>query len=288
MAQASDDHRLLSVLTKAEGFLGTRGCATPRLDAQVLLAHVLGCERVRLYVDHDKPLGPEELDAYRGLIRRRAQREPVAYLVGEKEFWSLTLKVDRRVLIPRPDTEAVLEEARALWPAGGPAAFADLGTGSGCLACGLASLFPAARGVATDRSAEALAVAAENLARLGFAGRVETRLGDLLAPLTGERLDLVVSNPPYVPSAELATLEPEIRLFEPRLALDGGADGLSLVRALVQAAPEHLAPGGWLLLEVGDGAAETVAGLCAGVGLGEIHSRRDLAGLVRVVAARRA
>ncbi|HSA23268.1 MAG TPA: peptide chain release factor N(5)-glutamine methyltransferase, partial [Myxococcota bacterium] len=225
-------------------------------DAQVLLAHVLGCDRVRLYVDHDKPLGPVELGRYRELIRRRAQREPVAYLIGEKEFWSLTLKVDRRVLVPRPDTETVLEEARALWPAGGPATFADVGTGSGCLACALASMFPAARGVATDRSADALALAAENLARLGFAERVETRLGDLLAPLAGGRQELLVSNPPYVRSAEIAALEPEIRLFEPRLALDGGADGLSLVRALVQAAPEHLVPGGWLVLEVGDGAAE--------------------------------
>jgi release factor glutamine methyltransferase len=278
--------RLLDVLKRAEAYLATHGVASPRLDAQLLMAHALGCDRVRLYLDHDKPLGPGELDAYRELVRRRARREPVAYLIGQKEFWSLALMVDGRVLIPRPDTETLLEELQARGPALCARRFADVGTGSGCLACGLAALLPEATGLATDRSAEALEVARANLARLGFGARVEARQGHLLEPLGDERFDLVVANLPYVPSGELGGLPPEVRAYEPHLALDGGADGLGLVRELLAGVAARLEPLGLVLLEVGAGQAGQVAAACGAAGLGEVRVRRDLAGIERCVIAR--
>ncbi|MBN2493573.1 MAG: peptide chain release factor N(5)-glutamine methyltransferase [Deltaproteobacteria bacterium] len=278
---------LLDVLRKAEGFLCEKlelDRAAARLDAQVLLAAVLGCDRVRLYMDFDRPLSEGELDRYRELVRRRAGHEPVAYLVGEREFWSLPIRVDRRVLIPRPDTETLVEWAVDLFRDRALECFADVGTGSGCLACALAQQFPGARGTAVDRDADACSLAAENLARLGFDGRVDVRCGDLLQPVEG-RADLLVANLPYIPSGELASLPADVRGHEPLGALDGGPDGLATLRRMVSSACAHLRPGGWLLLEVGAGQAEAVARLCRQAGLGAVETRRDLAGLARVVGA---
>ncbi len=277
---------LIEVLLRAEGYLRDKGCPAPRLDAQLLLAHVLECDRVRLYVDHAKPLSGSELIAFRKLLLRRGGREPVAYLVGVREFWSMPFRVDRRVLIPRPDSETLVEEIVELFADRPPGSFADIGTGSGCLAGALARSFPGASGVATDSDPGALVVAAGNIRALGLQQRVEVRRGHLVEPLDGRAFDLVCANLPYVPTDQLQRLDPDIRLFEPLGALDGGGDGLSLVHQLVRAAPGCLAPGGWLALEVGDGQARTIAGLCRQAGLQRVHTRRDLSGTVRVVAAK--
>lgn len=278
---------VLDVLGRAEGFLRDRGSASPRLDAQMLLAHVLACDRVRLYMDYAKPLKDDERAAYREAVRRRANGEPVAYLVGEREFWSLPFAVDGRVLIPRPDSETLIEQAQSLFEHAAPTNFADVGTGSGCLAAALASAFPDALGLAIDACPEALQVAGENLAKLGFAGRVELRQGHLLEPLTGERVDLICANLPYIPSADIQGLPEDVRDHEPRRALDGGPDGLDLIRELVLSAPGALKESGCLLLEVGQGQAKVVADLCRQAGFGQVGTRADLGGIARVVSAQR-
>jgi release factor glutamine methyltransferase len=274
---------VLEVLNKADEFLAQNGCPAARLDAQVLLAHVLKTERVQLYVDHSRPLDEEELSAYRRLVARRAKREPVAYLTGEKEFWSLSFRVDPRVLIPRPDTETVLEAVGEL-PA--PETFADVGTGSGCLLCALAGMFPEARGVGVDADEQALQVAQDNADHLGLSDRVELRRGNLLEPLAGERFDLVCANLPYIPSGDLQSLPPDIRLYEPLGALDGGPDGLESIRTLLGQLP-RLKDCGALVLEVGAGQAPAVADLCAAAGFGQVYARRDLAKIERVIVAKR-
>jgi len=247
------------------------GIATARLDAEVLLALVLGCARIDLYASAlDRPLDAGERDRFRELVRRRLEHEPVAYISGTREFWSLALRVDRRVLIPRPETETLVEQALARLPADRPAVVCDVGTGSGAIALALLSERPRLRAVATDLSAGALAVAAANAAALRdaaaapLAARLDLRAGDLFAVLRdGERFDLIVSNPPYVPAGELPALMPDVRDHEPPLALDGGADGLDVVRRLVAGAAAHLAPGGALLVEIGAGQRAAAAALAA-------------------------
>ena len=270
---------VLEVLNKADEYLAQKGCPAARLDAQVLLAHVLRTERVQLYIDYARPLCEEEISAYRRLVSRRAKHEPVAYLVGEKEFWSLPIKVDPRVLIPRPDTETVLEAAGEL-PA--PRVFADVGTGSGCLLCALAGMFPDARGVGVDSDEQALQVAQGNVDRLGLSARVELLRGNLLEPLQEQAVDLICANLPYIPTRTLQ----ELPLYgrEPSLALDGGVDGLEVVRRLLKITPEWLAPNGMIMLEI-----EATQGLSA-VSLAydmfdsaEIHLHQDLAGHDRLV-----
>ncbi len=264
-----------------------QGCPTPRLDAQVLLAHVLKTERVQLYVDYQRPLNEEELSLYRQLVSRRGRHEPVAYLVGQKEFWSLSIRVDSRVLIPRPDTETVLEAVGELYAGGeGPRAIADVGTGSGCLLCALAGMFPDARGVGVDSDDPALLVARDNLERHGLASRVELRRGNLLEPLSGRHFDLVCANLPYIPTADLESLPPDVRLYEPLAALDGGPDGLESIRTLLGQLP-RLSGCGALVLEVGAGQAPAVTGLCARAGFSQAYTRCDLAGTERVIVAKR-
>ena len=261
---------------------------SPRLAAQILLAHALGIDRVQLYVQHDKPLGPEELGRYRDLVRRRLAGEPVAYLTGRQEFWSLPLAVDPRVLVPRRDTETLVEVVLDRVDRGAPLAIADIGTGSGAVALALARELPQARVVATDRSAEALAVAGENALRLGMAERIELRDGDLFAALGAEeRFDVVASNPPYVASGEIARLAPEVRR-EPSAALDGGADGLDLLRRLAAGAASHLAlPGGLLALEHGFDQGPAVRGFIDATGaFAPAETRADMAGQPRVTWAR--
>jgi len=265
------------------------GFDSARLEAQVLIAHALHSTRIGLYTMFDRPLSAEELAGIRELIRRRLDGEPTAYLVGEQEFWSLPFRVDRRVLIPRRDTETLVEvvlaeigdRARAL-------RIVDLATGSGALAVALARELPAAQVVATDLSTDALAVAADNAARNQVAERVELRHGDLLAALgAGERFDVMVSNPPYVRSADIALLAAEVHR-EPLAALDGGVDGLDLLRRLVGGAAGHLADHGLLAVEHGHDQAAAVAGLFAASGeLETARLRADLAGRPRVSYARR-
>ncbi len=265
-----------------QGYFARAGLDAPRLTAELLLARALGCDRVRLYLDFDKPIGPAELAAFRELVRRRAEGEPTAWLTGRKEFLRHSFRCDARALVPRPETELVAEAAIAALPEGGR--LLDLCTGTGCIAVSAALARPGAEVVATDLSPEALALAAENAAALG--ARVELLQGDLFAPLpAGARFDVLVANPPYVPAGELPGLSREVRR-EPRLALDGGPDGLALLRRIVAGAAAWLAPGGRLCLEMHESHAGPLADLCRGAGLADPVVRRDLAGLPRWVEAR--
>ncbi len=274
----------LRVLEWTARRFGERGLPSARLDAEVLLAHVLKTNRVGLYTAFDKPLAADELAAYRELVKRRLGGEPVAYLVGEQEFWSLPLRVDARVLVPRRDTETLVEVGLRRIRSGACRRIADVATGSGAVALALAVECPEAIVIATDTSAGALEVAAENVARHQLGGRVSLRRGDLLAPLAGEEpFDLIASNPPYVVRGELDGLPREVKR-EPREALDGGADGLDLIRRLVVGAPALLAAGGMLAIEHGFDQGERVRALFEAAGFGDVRTAKDLAGHDRVTS----
>jgi release factor glutamine methyltransferase len=276
---------VLDVIRWTAARFSERGLATPRLDAELIVAHVLALPRVQLYVQFDRPLSATELPDIRALIKRRQAGESVAYLVGKKEFWGFELAVDARVLVPRPDTETLVEEARERLEGLEAPRVADVGTGSGALAVTLAKLRPDAVVFASDVSAAALEVARGNAERLGAA--VTFVEGDLAAPLAEHApFALIVANLPYIPSAALAALPPEVRV-EPMLALDGGDDGLHLVRRLVEAAPALLASGGMLALEIGAGQAQATAALLTAAGFIDVRARPDLAGIERVVAGRK-
>lgn len=274
----------LDLIGWTQGHFARAGVDAPRLTAEVLLAHALRCDRVRLYLDFDKPLGEAELARYRDLVRARAAGTPTAHLVGAREFYGRAFRVDPTVLVPRPETELLVELAL---PCLGPGSAAlDLCTGSGCVGITLALERPGATVLLTDVSTAALQVARDNAARLG-AG-VELRAGDLFAAAPdGARFDVVTANPPYVPTSELAGLAREIHR-EPVLALDGGPDGTALLARIVAEAPARLRPGGTLLVEVHESHAERVPALCHSAGLVDVALHRDLAGLPRVVAARAA
>ena len=263
----------------AEHLAGTSD--TARLDAELLLAHALGRSRIELYTDLDRPLDTSELDAYRSLVARRARHEPVAYILGERGFRRLTLAVDRRALIPRPETELVVERALALVRGLDAPRVLDVGTGTGAIALSIADEHPGAQVTAVDVSPDALALAAENVRRTGLA--VELVEHDLDRGLPGGPYDVVVSNPPYVEPEEVGTLMPDVRDYEPHLALVGrGA-----TEAIARAALDVLAPGGHLVLEVGDGQAPAAAGLLAQLGYDDVRSTPDLSGRERVVEGRR-
>lgn len=285
----SDTWTILKVLEWTTSRFDRAGIPSSRLEAQVLLSHILACNRMQLYTSFDKPLAAEELTAYRRLIQRRLAGEPVAYLVGEQEFWSLPFHVEAAVLIPRRDTETVIEVILdQVADRKAPLRIADIATGSGAIGVTLARELSAATVVLTDVSADAARVAADNAARNGVGERVEVRTGDLLAPVAGDApFDILVSNPPYIPSADIAGLSPEVRC-EPRLALDGGPDGLDLVRRIVAGAGDRVKPGGLLVLEHGFDQAEQVARLTAAAGGFEAaRMRQDLGGNPRVTYARR-
>lgn len=252
------------------------GIAAARLEAQLLLAHVLGCSRMQLYTGFDKPLGETELASYRELIRRRLGGEPVAYLLGEHEFWSMPFYVDSSVLVPRPDTETVVEVARATRSdKSAPCRVLDLCTGSGALAVSLAKELPAARVVATEISEAAAALARRNAERNGVADRVDIRVGDLWRPVAGERFDLIVANPPYIATSVIPTLAAEVQR-EPVVALDGGPDGLAFYDRICAAAREHLEPGGALVVEHGFDQADAVRARFEAAGLTGVTLVRDL------------
>ncbi len=267
-----------------------------RLEAQLLLAHTLRCKRIELYTGFDRPLTEEELAAYRGLIRRRLQGEPLAYLLGEHEFWSLPITVDASVLIPRNDTETLIEVAlerlgkKAGKPGGGQGRLLDLCTGSGAIAVALLHELAEWTGVATDVSAPALAIAKQNAERNGVAERLALYQGDLWAALPAEvaaaPFELLVSNPPYIQSDVLATLSAEVKR-EPRLALDGGPDGLVFYDRICAEAAAHLAPGGWILLEHGYDQAEPVAERLRAAGFADVATVYDLGRNPRIAVARR-
>ena len=272
----------LKIIAWTQGYFARAGVDAPRLTAEVLLAHALGCDRVRLYMDFDKPLAEAELGRYRALVRRRADGEPTAWLSGVREFYGRPFRSDARALVPRPETELVVEAALAALPVDGIAL--DLCTGSGCVGLTLALERPAARIVATDLSEEALALARENAERRG--ARAELLRGDLFAPVPPDlRFHVVAANPPYVPTGELAGLSREVRR-EPRLALDGGADGLAVARRIAVEAPAWLLPGGTLVLEMHESHSESLPALCRAAGFASAEARRDLAGLPRLCVAR--
>jgi release factor glutamine methyltransferase len=259
---------------------------TPRLDAEVLIAHVLGVDRVRLYMDIDRPWSGDELGAVRALLKRRRQREPVAYLTGRREFYQRDFKVTSAVLIPRPDTETLIERACVLLPLDAPQRVLDLCTGSGAIAVTLAAERPLASVVATDISEPALEIAAENAKKHGVEGRVTLRQGDLFDALPEDsRFELIVANPPYIRADDLAQLAPELR-HEPQLALTSGPEGLDTLTRLCAAVDRYLAPGGVLLFEIGAGQAAQVTQLLASnPKLEGITTHRDLGGIERVVEA---
>jgi release factor glutamine methyltransferase len=271
-------------LARAVVRLRAAGVPEPEADAQVLLASVLATSRAGVIAAARDPLGPDVASRLETALRRRERREPVAYVVGEREFWSLPIAVDRRVLVPRPETELLVELACRVAP--DARRVLDCGTGSGAVAAALATELAGARVCASDRSRDGLAVAAVNVGR--YAPCTQLVAGDLLSPFADATFDLVVSNPPYCAEGELAALEPEVREFEPRLALAAGADGLDVLRALVADGARVLAAGGWMLVEVGAGQAETVRDLFRADGrYMDVVVEDDHAGIPRVVGARR-
>jgi len=269
------------VLRRASEHLG-KTSETGRLDAELLLAHTLGRHRIELYTDFDRPLSTDELDAYRAVVARRARHEPVAYILGEWGFRRLTLNVDRRALIPRPETEIVVERALAHLSGLDAPAVLDVGTGTGAIALAIADEHLDARVTAIDVSADALALARENVVRTGLA--VDLREHDVAAAgLPGGPYDLVVSNPPYVELSDLETLMPDVRDYEPHVALVGDR----MPEVVARAAVGVLRPGGHLVLEVGDGQALAVAATLAGIGYLDVVTTSDLTGRDRVVEGRR-
>jgi release factor glutamine methyltransferase len=320
MAAPAEQWILGKLLETAGGYLGEKGSSSPRLDAELLLAQTLGLERIELYTQYDRPLVAAEVDAYRELVARRAAHEPVAYILGRAYFRHLCLQVGPAVLIPRPETEELVEVAleslrrRPVWQdqtvaedSGGPAAgagkaphessaqiaapgasarplVADLGTGSGVIALSLAQE-AGVRVLAIDNSAEALAVAARNTETLSLERSVELLQADLLCGVPDSSLHLVVSNPPYVTSGDLTTLAPDVRLFEPASALDAGPDGLAVMRRLLPEASRALRPGGTVLLEVGEQQAAAVEALAREAGFASVSVHKDLSGKDRIVEA---
>ena len=278
----------LKVLDWTAGRFGEAGLQSPRLEAQILLAHVLGCTRVQLYTGFDRPMEETELAAYRGLIKRRLAGEPMAYLIGEQEFWAMPFWVDASVLVPRRDTETLIEVVlEQLRDRTAPRTVVDVCTGSGIIAIVLAKELLGARVLASDLSEAAVALARRNAERNRMQDRVEVRIGDLLEPLADVLpVDVLVSNPPYVARGDLAGLQAEVQK-EPRLALDGGDDGLDVLRRLVAAAPAAVRPGGLVALEHGFDQAERVAALLEATGaFTGIATRKDLGGQPRVTYAR--
>jgi release factor glutamine methyltransferase len=284
---------ILRVVQWAAAYLKERGIESPRSAAEILLAHALRTDRVQLYVHHDQPLEKRELAAFKDLIRRRVRREPVAYIVGRKGFWTLDLAVGPEVLIPRPETECLVEAALAVLakvPERGCARVLDLGTGSGAVVLALAAEAGRHRYFASDLSLAAVATARRNALAAGVGDRVGFFAADWFSALRpgGAPFELIVSNPPYVVRSALAGLQPEIVRHEPLLALDGGRDGLESHRAIIGAAGSYLAPGGALLLEIGSDQREAVQRIAAQAGgYDDVHCVSDYAGRDRVVALRK-
>ena len=274
----------LKVLTWTKDFLTSKGIENARLEAEWLLCAATGLDRVGLYLNFEKPLNDEELASYRAMVTRRSRREPLQHILGSQEFYGMEFEVSSDVLIPRHDTETLVHEALKRMP--GAVSVLDIGTGSGCIAVSLARQLPLAAVTAIDISGAALTVARRNAERNGVA--IEFLQGSLCEPVTGRWFDLIVSNPPYIPRGDIEQLEPEVRDFDHRGALDGGADGLDIYRVLIPSALYCLNPSGWLLLEVGAGQAGDVAGLFRSMaGYNEVVTVSDPGGIERVVGAQR-
>ncbi len=277
---------VLELLRWTTTHFAAKGIDTARLDAELLLAFALHCDRLRLYLEFEKPVTADERARFRALVRRRGEeRVPVAYLTGLREFWSLPLTVTPDVLIPRPDTETLVAAVLTRRPdREAELALFDLGTGSGAIALALATERPRAAVTASDVSEAALAVARKNAEELGLAERIRLLVGDGFAPVAGERFDVIASNPPYVAEADASGLEPELR-HEPRLALFQPGDGSGLLRRIAAEAGRYLAPGGLLALELAPAQANDVTQCLVAAGFAEVAEHRDLAGRIRAVSA---
>ena len=252
---------VLEAIQKSAEFLAKKGVESPRLQTELLLAHLLKMPRMKLYLNFDRMLSTAETNALREFVKRRGQREPLQHITGSTSFCGYEIAVNRHVLVPRPETEMLAELGWQFLSTINhqPSTCLDFCTGSGCIAIALAAKCLNAIIIATDISAEALALAGENAARNNVAERIEFRLGDGFAALAnGAQFDLIVSNPPYIPSAEIATLDPEVRNFDPHAALDGGADGLEFYRLIASQAAAFQKPGGKIKVEFGDGHAEAI------------------------------
>ncbi|TVS00918.1 MAG: peptide chain release factor N(5)-glutamine methyltransferase, partial [Rhodospirillales bacterium] len=282
-AERADPLTVAAALHTAAGALRQAGIPSARLEARLLLCHVLGIDMAMAIGHPERRLDAAGQVGFEALVLERSRRRPLAQILGEREFWSLRFHVTSDVLVPRPESEtlveAVLDRVR---DRSRPVRIVDLGTGSGCLLLALLSELPAASGVGVDRSWPALRVAQDNANRLGLARRAQFVQGDWTAPFTG-RFDVIVANPPYIPTDVLATLEPEVARYEPRQALDGGADGLAAYRALIPGSAAILGDHGMVAVEVGAGQAEAVAVLMRDHGLTGTATRADLAGVPRCV-----
>ena len=291
MSRQSSSWTIIKLLTWTASYFRDRGIDSPRLTAEILLARAMGAGRIDLYLRYDQPLSADELVKFKHMIIRRAGREPVAYITGEKEFFGRGFSVSPHVLIPRPETEILVETAMGLLPENPvrPMRVLDAGTGSGAIVVSLALARPGHQYLASDISMEALAVAARNARAHGVKEKISFFAGDWLAPIpSGFKAFLIVSNPPYIPSAEIPLLEPEVRAHEPIAALDRASDGLSAIRRMIDCAPECLMDGGHLLLEIGYDQKEAVACLARESGrFSEISFVRDLAGIERVAVLRK-
>ena len=267
---------LLEILQKTTAYFQQKGIENARLDAELILAHVLELKRLDLYLQFERPLSAAELDAIRPLVARRAKREPLQYILGQTDFHGLVLKCDRRALIPRPETEELVELLVERLGPKPPATACDLGTGTGAIALALAAAFPEVTVTAVDASPDALALAAENAAANGLAGSVSFVESDWFDALGGQTFDLIVSNPPYLTMAEWERAAPEVKDWEPQRALAAGADGLDDLRVILQDARNRLNPGGLLALETGIAQHETLAELATEHGYASTESVKDL------------
>jgi release factor glutamine methyltransferase len=280
-----------SLLEWSTTFLTEREIDSPRLTAELLLADVLKTNRIGLYVRFDQPMDTPELAAFRGHLQRRSRKEPTQYILGTQDFWSLTFKVDSRVLIPRPETECIIEEVQRLVRArslAGDGEFLDLCTGSGAIACALAAEFPFSDIHASDISKEALALAKENAEDNGLEQQISFFQGSLFEALPEVQYDLIATNPPYIRHEEMETLQEEVRLFEPHLALDGGKAGMDLIEQILHDAHRYLKPGGVLLMEIGSSQGqEALEAVKKAPELEEARLLQDYAQLDRILCCRR-
>lgn len=296
MTQAGETWTVRRLLEWTSGFFARKDVDQPRLSAELLLAHVLNMPRIRLYTDYERPVGENELAAYRALVRRAGEQEPIAYLTGRAHFFGLEFLVSRDVLIPRPDTETLVEHVLQTVrydPSLKSPRILDLCTGSGCIAAALASRLPSATVLAIDVSSSAVELARQNMERLKLESRVQVECGDLFEPLSrvvdASPFDLLVANPPYIRSGLLPQLDRSVRDYEPVLALDGGVDGLDVHRRILAGAPKHVVPRGQVFLEIAYDQRETALAI-AGVIEGWTDCRvvKDWSGNDRVLIARRA
>jgi release factor glutamine methyltransferase len=276
---------VLEIIKRTTEFFDKRGVESSRLNAELLIGHALGLKRMQLYLQFERPLTEAELEKIRPLVKRRGNREPLQYIMGETEFSGLKLKVDRRALIPRPETERLVElvTEQLVTP---PATVLDLGTGSGAIALALAKAWPGAAVTAVEKSEEALALARENAAACGLTERVRFVLSDWLAGVTaGEQFQLIVTNPPYLSDEETAATTPEVKDHEPRGALSAGANGAADLEHIIRAAKSYLAPGGLLACETGIAQHAALVALALAAGYARAESRRDLTGRDRYLLA---